>query len=267
MIACLGIIGFILLLLAVAMKISSKIITGGSKQIEYSKSAPLSENAASDMQIWDRTDLQVNPLLKKMYKHQEVQTAANEKIKFVSCINPVEGYFLYKLIKDNKLRNVLEIGMANGTSALYMCQAMKENLAGKLISIDPFQSTQWKGVGIANIKREKMGKYHELLETTSDLALPRFLEEGKTFDMVFVDGMHLFDYTLVDIYYAAKLLPVGGILVVDDIRHRGVKKVIDYVLANYANLEYVTLTMASETMGMFIKRGEDKRKWNYHMDF
>ena len=252
-------VAFLVLIGIILMSTKVSSISGGTS---YPKSLPDSKK-----QLWDRKELQVNQLLQDIYKDQAVYTEDNEKIKYTSGVNPAEGYFLYKLTKDNNLENVLEVGMANGTSALYICQAMKENKSGTLISVDPFQSTQWRSIGMLNIKRAKLQDHHELMETTSDLALPELLKEQREFDMIFVDGMHLFDYTLLDIYYAAKLLKKGGILVVDDIKHRGVKKAIDYISRNYTFLKRVASTMASATMGMFIKEKEDTRLWNFHEDF
>lgn len=50
------------------------------------------------------------------------------------------------------------------------------------------------------------------IEQKSFLAMPRLLQAGRKFDFCFVDGMHLFDYTLIDLFYADLLVRVGGII-------------------------------------------------------
>ena len=48
------------------------------------------------------------------------------------------------------------------------------------------------------------------------------------FDFIFIDGWHTFDHTLLDCFYATRLLKVGGILVVDDVSFPSVRRVVDY---------------------------------------
>ena len=53
------------------------------------------------------------------------------------------------------------------------------------------------------------------------------------FDFVFIDGWHTFDYTLIDFFYADKLIREGGIIIIDDALHRGVAKFVKYMDTNY----------------------------------
>ena len=50
--------------------------------------------------------------------------------------------------------------------------------------------------------------------------MPKFLNM-KPFDFIFIDGWHTFDYTLVDMFYADRLLRIGGYLLIDDALHSG----------------------------------------------
>lgn len=52
--------------------------------------------------------------------------------------------------------------------------------------------------------------------------------EGK-FDLIFVDGWHTFDHTLLDCFYATRLLKIGGYLVIDDVGMISVRRAIEYV--------------------------------------
>jgi hypothetical protein len=52
-------------------------------------------------------------------------------------------------------------------------------------------------------------------------------KEGQ-FDFVFIDGWHTFDHTLIDCFYATRLLRVGGILVIDDVSFPAIKRVVDF---------------------------------------
>jgi hypothetical protein len=44
----------------------------------------------------------------------------------------------------------------------------------------------------------------------SQIALPRFLTERRSFDLAFVDGDHRFDGVFVDLCYLGRLLRSGG---------------------------------------------------------
>jgi hypothetical protein len=68
-----------------------------------------------------------------------------------------------------------------------------------------------------------------LTEEGSEYALPRLAKDApSSFDLVFVDGFHTFDHTLIDLFYATKLLRIGGYLIVDDAHWPSVGKVVRY---------------------------------------
>jgi predicted O-methyltransferase YrrM len=218
---------------------------------------------------WKNKELQPNTILQNIFAKSAVVDKKNKPIKFTSGVSPIEGWYLYQTVLINiDINTIVEVGMAYGTSALYICQALKnKNSAGKLISIDPNQSTQWQSIGLLNLKRAELSGYHELMEMGSEIAMPQILKSTKKVDMVFFDGMHLFDYTLIDIFFACKILRIHGVLIVDDIRHRGVSEVINYIRKNYPFLEFIHMNVASATMATFIKVSEDDRTWNFHVEF
>jgi len=78
-------------------------------------------------------------------------------------------------------------------------------------------------------------------------------------------GMHLFDFTLLDLFYCAKLIRKGGYLVVDDVKMPAVAKVRAYVETNRYDLEMVDVGVS--TVFVCRKLSEDIRAWNIHSDF
>ena len=50
--------------------------------------------------------------------------------------------------------------------------------------------------------------------------------------MVFIDGMHTFDHTMLDLFYANRLIRVGGYIVIDDSNFWSVSRAVSYIL-NY----------------------------------
>ena len=105
-----------------------------------------------------------------------------------------------------------------------------------------------------------------LIEKKSYEAMPELLKkEEENFDFIFIDGWHTFDYTLVDFFYADKLLRKGGIIIIDDATHLGVKKCLKYIDTNYKDF-YFRLK-SHNSIACYKKTGNDKRDWNYHKFF
>lgn len=180
-------------------------------------------------------------------------------------IGAEEGQFLLNTIIENKCKKVIEVGFANGISAAYMLTALKE-IDGHLTSIDPFQTEQWKDAASILVKEMKMKTHHTLIQKKSHVALPDILKkhgEG-SFDMVFIDGWHTFDYTLLDVFYAEKLVRLNGIIVIDDAMHPGVAACVKYLNTNWKFLQPMP---GPKTFAMYRKNKTDERDWNYHAVF
>lgn len=146
-----------------------------------------------------------SPIIAEIYTSGRTTTSSGVSIKLASAVGPRESVHLYRVVRDNNFKRCLEVGMANGMSALSMCQALEDSGAGAegvLVSLDPFQATQWDNTAVASLARAGLSHRSRLIEEKSYLAMPELLRkveagEEPPFDVVFVDGMHLFDYTLV----------------------------------------------------------------------
>ena len=87
----------------------------------------------------------------------------------------------------------------------------------------------------------------------------------KYFDLIFIDGFHTFDYTLIDFFYSNLLLKINGIIIIDDKLHNGVNKCIKYIETNYSYF-YKSIKL-SPSCAIFIKINDDNRQWYYHVNF
>lgn len=181
--------------------------------------------------------------------------------KIHSAIKSPEMETITSIIKTNDFVKCLEVGMAFGTSAITVLSNKKCNL----ISIDPFQSTQWESNGVKLVKSFGFSSRHTLIEKKSYIALPELLENNtSSFDFIFIDGWHTFDYTLVDFFYANLLLKIGGVIMIDDALHNGVADCIKYLNKNY--LFYKKLE-SIRSVAVYKKIREDDREWNFHSFF
>jgi predicted O-methyltransferase YrrM len=179
-----------------------------------------------------------------------------------SAINGAEGRFIREVLVKYKAVNCLEVGMAYGISAFYMLT----NPAVRLVSVDPFQSTQWHNYGVKLLAEFGFDARHRLYAAKSYVALPQMLAEmgPGVFDFVFVDGFHTFDYTLLDFFYANLLTKVGGVVAIDDALHAGVAKCVRYINTNYT---FYRRLASPPTVAVYLKVREDPRDWDYHRSF
>ena len=121
---------------------------------------------------------------------------------------------------------VVEIGMANGLSSLAILAGLPEG--SQLISIDPFQESQWGGQGSKLVAECDRAASHRLIQDFDYLALPQLLKEGCVAQFVYIDGMHTFDYVTLDAFFADKLLAVGGVIGFNDCGFRSIHKYLKF---------------------------------------
>lgn len=227
---------------------------------------------SANTRLVNGTNEQVNnPVIENIYETRKVKLLDGTLIPLRANVNKPEGTFIYNLVKRHKLARCMEIGFAMGLSALHICQAFDDSADDEphLYSIDPFQDTNWKCAGIANIKNAGFSKYHTWIKDKSYSAMPKFLDT-EPFDFIFIDGWHTFDYTLVDMFYADRLLRIGGYLLIDDALHRGPNKAIAYSDKNYKHWKRIFSDNdidTPKTQVLYKKIAEDTKDWDYHVDF
>jgi hypothetical protein len=200
--------------------------------------------------------------LKKSYDNN-----SNILVRIKAGIGEEEGKYLRKILKNKNIKKCMEIGLAMGISTLNILSSIyKRN--GTLLSIDPNQSTKWNNMGKKLIANSQLEKYHDIIEDKSYFVMPKLLDKYKqklVYDFIFIDGWHTFDYTLIDFFYADKLLKIGGIIVVDDALHQGVKKTLKYIDTNYN--DYYKKLESPKTFGAYKKIKDDTRSWDFHKEF
>jgi predicted O-methyltransferase YrrM len=169
-------------------------------------------------------------IIEEIYAGQRVRGRSGMDHRLHSAIDPEEGLFLERIINaDPAITRTLEVGCAYGLSSLHICTGLQGRLGARHTILDPFQNSQWDGTGIRNLEEAGVD-YFEWIEELSEIALPRLLEEREGgYDLVFVDGWHTLDHTLLDCFYATRLLRTGGYLVVDDIILPPVRRAMRYV--------------------------------------
>ena len=155
------------------------------------------------------------------------------KISSMSTLNNLE--VLHNLCNQIKPNRSLEIGLAFGGSAmLFAAGYHKAGLppAGQHTAIDPFQTDVWDEVGLIALENARLRQYLDFRPAFSSVVLPQLVAEGAKFDLIYVDGSHLFEDVFVDFYFSTRLLTEGGIVAFDDSSDPHVRKVLRFVRTN-----------------------------------
>jgi predicted O-methyltransferase YrrM len=148
-------------------------------------------------------------------------------------IERAQGEALRDLAIAEGAEQTIEVGLALGMSALFLCQAVLPR-GGRHIAIDPFQTESWNGAGLRTLREAGVEDLVEVIEDESQLALPRLVSEGREFDLAFVDGDHRFEGVFLDLYFMTRLVRPGGLVVVDDMWMPAVRTAVAYVERNLA---------------------------------
>lgn len=116
---------------------------------------------------------------------------------------------------------ILEVGTNRGDSAVWFLTALP---LARITCIDTFTAETWAGPDPdeaikeaqfdANVSR--FGDRVEKIKSRSFAALDRLAQDGRQFDLIYIDGSHYRDDVLVDSVLAWRVVKPDGLLVWDD---------------------------------------------------
>ena len=137
---------------------------------------------------------------------------------FPVAIPAAEGEALRKYVIHEGASQTLEVGLGYAVSTLYICDGLIQSGHGGAmhVAVDPYQFSRFANCGLQLLAEAGAGELVEHHLEPSQTALPRFLNEGRVFDLAFVDGDHRFDGVFVDLFYAGRLVRPGGVVMLDD---------------------------------------------------
>src|SRR4051812_22020252 len=204
-------------------------------------------------------------LIDRIYETGKVEAADGSLLDaFPESIPESHASEIERLVRDLHLTRTLETGMAYGLSTLTICGVHDQRGEGEHIAIDPYQSSDWGGTGVPTRERPSLKDRARVIEPRSDEALPRLRDEGVRIDFALIDGLHLFDATLVDFFHADRMLDTGGVVVFHDTWMPAVAQAVAFVETNRA---YERLKAGDAAMVALRKSGDDDRAWDFHRDF
>lgn len=167
------------------------------------------------------------------YRQGAVEDAdGRERTLSPHSIGRADGEALRDLALAENTSRTIEVGLALGMSALFLCQAIAGREGARHVAIDPFQQESWGNAGLATLREAGVEDLVEVIEEESALALPQLVRDGREFDFAFVDGDHRFEGVLLDLVFMTRLVKPGGLIVVDDMWMPSVRLAVSYVERN-----------------------------------
>jgi len=140
---------------------------------------------------------------------------------------------LRDLLVGERARVVIEIGLAYGSSALAIGEALLTvgHLEANHVIIDAYQD-RFHNVGWELIQSAGLSGMSSLVIERSQLALPRLIDQEFVADAAFVDGSHIFHNVFVDLCFLREIVRPGGLIVLDDCGWPSVATAVRYFELN-----------------------------------
>ena len=190
---------------------------------------------------------------------------------FPVAISAAEGEALGEWVTREVATQTIEIGLGYGISALFIGEALvgSGDESALHVVLDPNQATRFADCGLQFLDDAGLTGLVEFHSEESQLALPRFLAERRTFDLAFVDGNHRFDGVFVDLVYLGRLLRSRGIVFLDDYQLPAVARAASFCVTNLAwTLEEVSNADDLHQWAVLRTPAEpDRRPFDYYIDF
>ena len=244
----------------------------------------------------------MNPLLQEIFETKSYTNSKNETVPINSETCREQCEYLQKIINENNFRDSLEIGFAYGMSTLAIVEevAVKQ---GHHTVIDKFQMDAWGGNGLDLIKKAGYSDHLEFIGEYCYHALPMLMFANKRFDFAYIDSTKQFDWLMVDFFYIDKMMKVGGVIVFDDVYFPAIRRLLRYIsrfpgYKVYSQFPENATPSRSRQMGQWLRNlpkmgkllksdilisdyelglnaqcvalqkvDEDRRSWDWHVDF
>lgn len=153
---------------------------------------------------------------------------------FPVAASAAEGEALREWVLREGATQTIEVGLGYGISALHVCEGLLENggPAAHHVVIDPYQARRFSNCGLQFLEEAGVARLVEHHAEESQIVLPRFLGEVRSFDLAFIDGNHRFDGVFVDLFYLGRLVRQGGIIFLDDYQLPAVARAASFFVLN-----------------------------------
>lgn len=241
--------------------IISFILDKQKKYIEFKQwfnSQTISEKELEDIQIkiaitiFTYYNIPIDPYystqLYKMFSTNLIEDKKGQLIRININVKRDECEYLYDLVTINKFTKCLEIGMDVGIISIFLCKAL-ERINGILYSIDPYQKEKWKNVGLNNITKEKLNKYHIFKSKETYIELVNLIKKFKpSFELIIFNTYEYPHQIISNLYLCDILLKQGGYIVLLNALSADIINVSQFINTNYYNFKQLHINIKNITV-------------------
>jgi predicted O-methyltransferase YrrM len=179
---------------------------------------------------------QIEDVISRVFESGTVVARRDGKLHSVFPIGVPsgEGEALRAWVEREDAVTTIEVGLGYGISALFICDGLLANghPSARHVALDPNQHEGFSDVGLQVIDEAGAAGMLEFYAERSEIALPRFLSLGRSFDLAFIDGNHRFEGLFLDLISLGRLVRRGGVIVLDDYQLPSAKKAVRFCLTN-----------------------------------
>ena len=199
-------------------------------------------------------------------KRYVLDEAGNRKDIFPTAVTADVGRLLQRLVVQEGARTCMETGLAFALSTMWICDGLLRNdVSSHHVAIDAYQTSYWKRAGTIAIESAGIDDIVEIIEEDSALILPQFALGGRRFDIIFIDGNHLFEGVLLDLVFSGRLVRSGGLVIIDDIWLPAVRRAVAFAVNNLRWT--IETTYHSRVAVARVPEAAAARSWDDYHDF
>ncbi len=189
---------------------------------------------------------------------------------FPVAVTPSEGESIREWVIRERATRTIEIGLGYGISTLFICEGLLHTAGREAhhVAVDLHQSTRFANCGVQFLGEAGVAELVEFHEEDSHLALPRFLSEGRIFDLA-CRRNHRFDGAFVDLAYLARLIRPGGVVFLDDYQLPAIRRAVSFWQRNVGwEVEEVSQSDSDHQWAVVrTPRTRDSRPHYHFLDF
>jgi len=186
-------------------KLTDEVIYDFKSKIEYKSIEAQRKKLFNDDSLVTVTDLGAGSHLNKNRTKKVSQIAKN------ALKNPALAQLIYRLAKDSKPKNIIELGTCLGITTAYLSKACPE---AEVITIEGCPETA--KVAYNNFKELDLENV-ELQVGNFDVLLPEVIANAEKLDFVYIDGNHRKEATLNYFNWCLPKVHENSLLIFDDI--------------------------------------------------
>jgi len=173
----------------------------------------------------------MNELAQQILRSGKFRDSDGNESPLHSYTNLEQCEFLVQQMRAVGARTTLEVGLAYGLSALFICDELSKTEGSKHYAIDPYQLTaSWNGQGLLHLDRAGLREFCDFRDAPAQDVLPQLASEGVKLDFAYIDAGKRLDETLIYSYYLCQMIRVGGRIAYDDVCYPGIRKALRYLV-------------------------------------